>query len=103
MQTTAQERPAAVLVAVQLPDVSDTDHEADLAELGRLVHTLGYDVVATVSQRRSALAACAATTSLTVHPSGAPMSATITKSSIDLGIVTTDLGGNVDLGQSRQR
>lgn len=59
MQTTAQERPAAVLVAVQLPDVSDTDHEADLAELGRLVHTLGYDVVATVSQRRSALAASA--------------------------------------------
>ena len=59
MQTTAQDRPAAVLVAVQLHDVSDTDHEADLAELGRLVHTLGYDVVATVSQRRSALAASA--------------------------------------------
>lgn len=53
------ERPAAVLVAVQLPDVTDEEHEADLAELGRLVHTLGLDVVATVSQRRPALAAAA--------------------------------------------
>ncbi|APR86543.1 GTP-binding protein related to HflX [Minicystis rosea] len=53
------DRPAAVLVAVQLSDVSDVDHAADLAELGRLVHTLGYDVVATVSQKRSALAAAA--------------------------------------------
>ncbi len=52
-------RPTAVLVSVQLPGVGDTDHAADLAELGRLVHTLGYDVVATVSQRRTALAAAA--------------------------------------------
>jgi GTP-binding protein HflX len=52
-------RPTAVLVSVQLPGVGDTDHAADLAELGRLVHTLGYDVVATVSQRRTALAASA--------------------------------------------
>jgi GTPase len=52
-------RPTAVLVSVQLPGVGDTDHAADLAELGRLVHTLGYDVIATVSQRRSALAASA--------------------------------------------
>ena len=59
MPNTETERSAAVLVAVQLPDVSDTDHAADLAELGRLVHTLGHDVVATVSQRRSALAAAA--------------------------------------------
>jgi GTP-binding protein HflX len=44
-------------VSVQLPGVSDADHGADLAELGRLVTTLGYDVVATVSQRREALAA----------------------------------------------
>lgn len=54
-----QERPAAVLVAAQLPDVSDEEHEADLAELARLVDTLGLDVVATVSQRRPALAAAA--------------------------------------------
>ncbi len=53
----AQEpRKTAVLVAVQLPGVSDDDQEADLAELGRLVHTLGFDVVATVRQKRDALA-----------------------------------------------
>ncbi|MBF5042946.1 GTPase HflX [Aggregicoccus sp. 17bor-14] len=49
-------RPRAVLVGVQLPGVSDTEHAADLAELARLVKTLGYDAVATVSQRRTALA-----------------------------------------------
>jgi GTP-binding protein HflX len=48
-------RPRAVLVAVQLPHVSDTDHEGSLAELGRLVHTLGFDVVATLSQKRQKL------------------------------------------------
>lgn len=50
-------RPPAVLVGVQLPGVSDIEHTADLAELGRLVHTLGYEVVATVSQRRDSVAA----------------------------------------------
>ncbi|MFT3764589.1 MAG: GTPase HflX [Minicystis sp.] len=57
--TSAPDRPAAVLVAVQLPDVSDVDHAADLAELGRLVHTLGYEVIATISQKRAAIAAAA--------------------------------------------
>src|SRR5687767_5291216 len=57
MSTTTTERPAAVLVAVQLPHVTDEEHEADLAELGRLSDTLGLDVVATISQRRTALAA----------------------------------------------
>ena len=52
-------RPLAVLVGVQLPGVTDVEHASDLAELGRLVHTLGYDVVATVTQRRDALAAAA--------------------------------------------
>jgi GTP-binding protein HflX len=52
-------RPLAVLVGVQLPGVSDVDHDADMAELGRLVHTLGYDVAATITQRREALAAAA--------------------------------------------
>jgi len=56
MADTPTERPASVLVAVQLPDVSDEQHAANLAELGRLVHTLGYDVVATLSQRRATLA-----------------------------------------------
>ncbi|MFP2924687.1 GTPase HflX [Pyxidicoccus sp. 3LG] len=56
MSIIPSDRPRAVLVGVQLPSVSDTEHAADLAELRRLVHTLGYDTVATVSQRRSALA-----------------------------------------------
>jgi GTP-binding protein HflX len=37
MPPPAQEYPAAVLVAVQLPDVDNVQHAADLAELGRLV------------------------------------------------------------------
>jgi GTP-binding protein HflX len=53
------DRTQAILVGIQLPGVSDADHAADLAELGRLVHTLGYDVMATVTQRRDALAAAA--------------------------------------------
>jgi GTP-binding protein HflX len=56
MAETPTERPATVLVAVQLPEVGDEQHAANLAELGRLVHTLGYEVVATLSQRRSGLA-----------------------------------------------
>jgi GTPase len=52
-------RPRAVLVGVQLAGTSDSDHASDLAELGRLVQTLGYDVVATVTQRRDAIAAAA--------------------------------------------
>ncbi len=52
-------RPRAVLVGVHLPGVSDEDHAADMAELGRLVDTLGYDVAATVTQRRDSLAAAA--------------------------------------------
>ncbi len=48
-----------MLLGVQLPGVSDADHEGDLAELERLVRTLGYDVQATVTQRRDALAAAA--------------------------------------------
>jgi GTP-binding protein HflX len=48
-----------VLVGVQLPGVNDVEHASDLAELGRLVQTLGFDVVATVTQRRDALSAAA--------------------------------------------
>jgi len=44
--------PLAVLVGIQTPEVDDTAHEGNLAELGRLVRTLGYEVVGTVSQRR---------------------------------------------------
>lgn len=42
-----------MLVSVQLPGVSDAEHAGDLAELGRLVQTLGYETVATVTQRRN--------------------------------------------------
>jgi GTP-binding protein HflX len=56
MLKTHPARPLAVLVGVQLPGVSDAEHAADLAELARLVKTLGYDAVATVSQRREGLA-----------------------------------------------
>ncbi len=48
-----------MLVGVQLPGVEDAEHASDLEELGRLVQTLGFEVVATVSQRRDALAAAA--------------------------------------------
>jgi GTP-binding protein HflX len=47
--------PRAILVGVQLPDVDDVAHTASLAELGRLVKTLGYEVVATVSQKRAGI------------------------------------------------
>ena len=56
MPTTLPTTPRAVLVGVQLPSVSDAEHQADLAELSRLVHTLGFEVIATVSQKRSGLA-----------------------------------------------
>src|SRR5712664_2307000 len=44
--------PRAILVGVQLPGVDDVAHAADLEELGRLVKTLGYEVVGTISQKR---------------------------------------------------
>lgn len=52
-------RAKALLVGVQTPDVPDERHASDLAELGRLVKTLGYDVVGTVVQRRDAPSAAA--------------------------------------------
>ena len=44
--------PRAILVGVQLPGVDDLAHTADMEELGRLVNTLGYEVVGTISQKR---------------------------------------------------
>ena len=44
--------PRAVLVGIQMPEVDDIAHAGSLEELGRLVKTLGYDVVGQVSQRR---------------------------------------------------
>jgi len=43
----------AVLVGVQLPDTNETEHEASLAELGRLAKTMGLEVVATITQKRA--------------------------------------------------
>ena len=47
------DRPRAVLVGIQLPGASDQEHATHLAELRRLVNTLGYETVATLSQRRA--------------------------------------------------
>jgi GTP-binding protein HflX len=47
--------PRVILVGVQLPGVDDVAHAADLEELGRLVKTLGYEVVGTISQKRDAI------------------------------------------------
>lgn len=44
---------AAVLVGIQLPKVSDDENQGSLAELSRLVTTLGYRVVGQMSQKRS--------------------------------------------------
>ncbi len=44
--------PLAVLVGIQMPEVDDIAHAASLEELGRLVKTLGYEVIGQVSQRR---------------------------------------------------
>ena len=52
-------RTHAVLVSVWLPQVSEVDHLASVAEMGRLAHTLGFEVVATITQKRGALAAAA--------------------------------------------
>jgi GTP-binding protein HflX len=45
----------AAIVAVQLPDADDDAFEASVAELKRLGHTLGVEVVATLTQRRPSL------------------------------------------------
>src|ERR1700744_2288292 len=44
--------PRAILVGAQITGVDDVAHTADLEELGRLVKTLGYEVVGTISQKR---------------------------------------------------
>lgn len=54
---TEGKRPRALLVSLQLPESDESEHESSLTELGRLVHTLGMDVVATFSQKRSSPAA----------------------------------------------
>jgi len=53
MPSQPPDRPRAVLVGIQLPEASDLEHASHLAELRRLVNTLGYQTVATLSQRRA--------------------------------------------------
>ena len=43
----------AVVAAVQLPDVSDIDFESSVAELRQLAKTLGFEVVASFTQKRA--------------------------------------------------
>lgn len=56
MTTTDKPRPRAVLLAVQLPAMSDGDFRSSLDELERLATTLGFEVVGRVTQRRTRLA-----------------------------------------------
>ena len=44
--------PRAILVGIQFPGVDDVAHAANIEELGRLVKTLGYEIVGTLSQKR---------------------------------------------------
>src|SRR3954465_10106355 len=46
-------RQRAVVAAVQLPTVSDEELEASLDELRELAKTLGFEVVATFTQKRT--------------------------------------------------
>ena len=47
--------PRAILVGIQVPSVDDVSHAASIEELGRLVKTLGYEVVGTMSQKRDGI------------------------------------------------
>ncbi len=47
-------KPKVVLVGLHLPNVTLEDHQSSLKELARLAHTLGFEVLATISQRRHA-------------------------------------------------
>jgi GTP-binding protein HflX len=49
----------AVVASVQLPNVNDVEFEASLAELRDLAKTLGYEVTATFTQKRSSFDATA--------------------------------------------
>jgi GTPase len=54
--TAGAERPPAVVVAVQLPGVTDGELESSITELERLAKTLGLDPIARIIQRRAKLA-----------------------------------------------
>lgn len=50
--TQAEKNPAAVLVGIQTPDISNEELQSSLDELARLVTTLGYRVVGRLWQKR---------------------------------------------------
>ncbi|MCX6123145.1 MAG: hypothetical protein NTV34_00090 [Proteobacteria bacterium] len=51
------DKKTAVLVSVQLPDVTDLEHQSSLSELSHLAHTLGLKVIGTVSLKRKSITA----------------------------------------------
>jgi len=53
---TGDERPTAVVVAVQLPGVTDQELDSSIEELERLAKTMGLEPIGRMTQRRSALA-----------------------------------------------
>ncbi len=56
LSSEAGARPTAIVVAVQLPSVSDEELDSSIAELERLATTLGLLPVGRITQRRSKLA-----------------------------------------------
>ncbi|MGH8686270.1 MAG: GTPase HflX [Burkholderiales bacterium] len=58
-QEVARKPVRAVVAAVQLPGASDAEFEASLAELRQLAKTLGFEVVATFTQKRRSIDATA--------------------------------------------
>ncbi|MFO0744499.1 MAG: GTPase HflX [Myxococcota bacterium] len=59
MHSTETPKKTAVIAAVQLPDVDDAAHAGDIAELTRLIETLGLKVVGAVTQKRKSLSTAA--------------------------------------------
>ncbi len=54
MRSDSKDKPkSAIVAAVQLPHVSDIEFESSLAELRDLAKTLGYEIVATFTQKRN--------------------------------------------------
>lgn len=53
LHSTQEEIPKAVLVGLHFPRISDADVQSSLDELGRLVKTLGYEVIGRTTQRRN--------------------------------------------------
>ena len=56
---TREKTQRAVLVGITLPGVKDSETDHSLDELGRLVKTLGYEVMGRLSQKRGSLTAAA--------------------------------------------